>query len=80
MMIGSLEGHIQTHNGRAAEGRRSWASTTPGEEHWTYRMAFPTAGGTRTCPVKGCPGRAEMRTAMGVHFIHRNFRDTVVIF
>ena len=34
----------------------------------TYMMAFPTTGGLRNCPVKGCPGWASMRTAVQVHF------------
>ena len=42
-------------------------------------MAFPDKGGPRICLVEGCPGQAAMRTAMQVHFLHRNFLDTVVI-
>ena len=79
MALGSLAGHIRTQRGRAVEGRRSWAAVPLGEEPWTYRMVFPTAGGMRNCPVEGCPGRAATRTTMRVKFLHRHVRDTVVI-
>ena len=36
-------------------------------------------GGTRECPVEGCPGRAGTRTAMRVHFWRRHVRDVVII-
>ena len=36
-------------------------------------------GGTRECPVEGCPGRAGTRTAMRVHFWCRHVRDVVII-
>ena len=68
MTLKLLAGHIQTQNGREAEGRRIWAAMGPGEEPQTYRMAFLTAGGPRNCPVEGCPGRAAMRTEMQVQF------------
>ena len=42
-------------------------------------MAFPTTGGPRNCPVKGCPGRATTRMAMRVHFFHRHFQNTVIV-
>ena len=46
----------------------------------TYRMSFPTkGGGARRCPVEGCPGVLATRTAMRVHFVHRNVQDTVVM-
>ena len=51
---------------------------TGGEEQKTYRMEFPN-GGTKECPVEGCPGKAGTRTAMGVHFWRRHVRDTVII-
>ena len=60
---------------------RKWAWTdaaTGGEEQKTYRMEFPK-GGTKECPVEGCPGRAGTRTAMRVHFWRRYVRDTVII-
>ena len=79
MAFGSLAGHMRTQHARAMEGRRSWAAAPLGEEPRTYRMAFPTAGGTRNFPGEGCPGRVATRTAMRVQFIHRHLRDTVVI-
>ena len=42
-------------------------------------MSFPEKGGPQKCPVEGCPGRVAKRTAMRVHFVHRNVLDTVVI-
>ena len=36
-------------------------------------------GGPRTYPVEGCPGRVARRTAMWVHFVHRNVLDTVAM-
>ena len=42
-------------------------------------MVFPKRVGSRPFPIKGCSGRALMRTAMRVHFCHRHVRDTVVI-
>ena len=79
MALVSMAGHMRTQQGRAAEGICRWSSTPPGKELQTYRMASPTAGGLRNCPVEGCPGRAVMWTAMRVNFIHRNVQDNVVI-
>ena len=45
----------------------------------TYKMSFPTKGGSRRCPVEGCPGTLTTRTAMRVHFVHRHVQDTVVV-
>ena len=50
MVLGLLEGHIQTHHERVAEGRWCREATAYGKETWTYRMAFPTAGGTMELP------------------------------
>ena len=50
-----------------------------GDKPRTYMMAFPIREGPRTCPVKGCSGRASTGTAKRVHFWHRHVRDTVVI-
>ena len=50
-----------------------------GEEKRTYHMAFLDNGDPRSYLVEGCPGRAEMRMAMRVHFLHRHILDTVVI-
>ena len=44
-----------------------------------YRIAFPTAGGPKNCPVEGCPGRAAKRTEMRVQFLPGHVRDIVVI-
>ena len=44
-----------------------------------YRMSFPEKGGPRQCPVEGCSGALETRTAMQVHFVHRHVQDTVVM-
>ena len=79
MSLGSMEGHMDTKNGKAAEARQSWTTTPTSEEPQTYQMDFPTAGGPQNCLVEGCPGRAVTRTAMRVHFLHRHVRDTVVI-
>ena len=79
MALGSMMGHMRTQHGRAEEERRSWAAFPLGEEMQTYRMAFLTAGGLRSCLVEGCPVRAATMTAMQVHFMHRNVQDTVVI-
>ena len=49
----SLASHRVTQYGRAAEERWSWESLATGGETQTYRMAFPTKGGTRSCPVEG---------------------------
>ena len=78
MTLGSLAGHIQTQNGRAAEGRRSWEATTPREEPMPYIMDFLNAGVNRNFPVEVCTGRATTRTSVQVHFFHRHVRDTVI--
>ena len=70
---------MQTQNGRAAEGRRSWEATNPGEELRTYRMAFLTAEVPWNFPVEGCPERAATMMAIRVQFFHRHVRDTVII-
>ena len=78
MVLGLMAGHMRTQHGRAAEDRWSWAASPPGEKPWTYRMAFPTVGGPRSCPVEGCPGQAAKRT-MRVNVLHWHVQDTVVI-
>ena len=40
---------------------------------------LPGQGCPWSCPVEGFPGQVSMRTAMRVHFLHRNILDTVVI-
>ena len=49
-----------------------------GGEPQTYRIEFPK-GGSKACPVEGCPERAGTRTAMRVHFWRRHVRDIVII-
>ena len=44
-----------------------------------YRLALPTKGGSRSCPVEGCPGRTGTRTVMWMHFCSRHVRDIVII-
>ena len=81
MSAGLLEAHWMIQYGKSKEEKWSWtnAATGVGEEPYTYRIEFPTKGGTRECPVQGCPGRAGMRTAMRVHFWRRHVRDDVII-
>ena len=79
MATGYLAEHRMTQHWRAAEERCSWKTSATGEELRTYHMAFPDKGGPLIFPVEGGPGRAEMRTAMQVHFLHRHILDTVVI-
>ena len=40
---------------------------------------FPNCRVLRNCPVEGYQGRAAMRTAIQLHFLHRHFRDNVII-
>ena len=49
-----------------------------GGEPTTYRIEFPK-GGTRECPVEGCPGRVGTRTEMRVNFWRRHVQDVVII-
>ena len=79
MALGLMSGHMRTQHGRVAGERRSWASSSLGEELWTYQMAFPTVGGPRSFPVEGCTVQAATRTAMQVNVLHWHVRDTVVI-
>ena len=79
---GSLDSHRMSHHGKARERRRKWTDAATGGggggEPKTYRIEFPK-GGTKECPVAGCPGRAETRTAMRVHFWRQHVRDIVII-
>ena len=70
---------MRMHHEQVAEEIWSWTASPPGEEPRTYRMTFPTNGGPWSFPVDGCPGLAVTRTAMQVHFLHRNVHDNVVI-
>ena len=67
MTLELLEGHMQKQHGNKTKGRRFLEATDLGGEPRTYRMAFPTDGGTQNCPIEGCPGQAATRTAMRVH-------------
>ena len=55
---------------RRSHGRR-------GTTHLSDRVT--DQGGTRECPVEGCPGRTGTRTAMRVHFWRRHVWDIVII-
>ena len=78
-MPGLLVVHVHKQNGRAMGGEWHWKTTAYGGEPRTYRMEFPTNGGPWNCPVKRCPGRFTMRTAMRVHFFCCHVRDTIII-
>ena len=71
--------HLQTHHGKATGGRQHWKYSTPSREPRVYKIAFPTAGVPRNCPVEGCQGWAAMWTAMRVHFFHQHVQDIVII-
>ena len=77
--LGLLVGHMQTHHGRAAEGRRHWEATVDGKKPQTYRMVFLTAGQLRNCPVEGFPGQVLTRMAMRVNFFYCDVKDTIII-
>ena len=82
MATGSLEVHRTMQNGKEKEDKWSWTDASKGGgggEPNTYRIELPTKGGTRECPVEGCPGRSGTRTAMRVHFWRRHVRDIVII-
>ena len=79
MAVGSLESHLMTQHGRVAETRQSSRNPAAGDGPQTFRMIFPAKGGPRSCPVEGCPGRADTRTAIRVHFLQRHVLKTVVI-
>ena len=80
MAAGSLESHQMIHHGKEKEDKCSWnKAATGGGETQTYRIEFPTKGGTRKCPVEGCTGRAGTRTATRVYFWRRHVRDIVII-
>ena len=79
MAEGSLASHRMTQHGHVIEERWSREASATGGEPQTYRMAFLTKGGPRSCPVEGCPGQAGTRTAMCMHFCNRHVRDIVII-
>ena len=73
MAAGSLEAHQMLQHGNSKEEKWRWTDAATGGgggggEPNTYRIEFPTKGGTREFPVEGCPGRAGMWTAMRVYF------------
>ena len=79
MAAGSLISHRMTQHGQATEERWIWeASATEGNTQ-TYRLAFPTKGGPRSCPVEGCPGRVRTRMAMRMRFCNLYVQDIVII-
>ena len=75
-IIGVKQGDSAWAGGRGAVDLG--ASATGGEPP-TYRMAFPTKGGPRSCPAEGCPGRAGTRTATRMNFFNRHVRDILII-
>ena len=82
MAAGLLEAHRMIQHGKAKEDKWSWTDAATGGgggEPNTYRIEFPTKGGTRECPVEGCPGRAGTQTTIRVHFWRRHVRDVVII-
>ena len=79
LLVGSLSSHLMTQHKRAEGRRRQWNTLTAGFGPHMYQMSFPAKGGPRKCPVVGCPGRVATRTAMRVHFVHRNFLDTMLM-
>ena len=50
-----------------------------GNDTIIFRITFLAKAGPRPCPVEGCIGQAETRTAMRVNFWQRHVRDTAVI-
>ena len=85
MAAGSLDTHRMLQHGKNKERRWTWTDADTvrgggggGGGPTTYRIESPK-GGTKECPVEGCPGRARKRTAMRVHFWRRHVRDVVII-
>ena len=78
LVVGSMLSHMMNQHGKAAGQRRQ---LTPQKETGSqiYRMSFRTRRGPRQFPVDGCPRTLATRTAMRVHFVHRNSQDTVVM-
>ena len=64
--------------GKALDMDRHGYGGGEGGEPQTYRIEFPK-GGTKACPVEGCPGRAGTRTAMQVQFCRRHVKDIMII-
>ena len=55
MAAGSLDIHLMVQHGKSKAERWNWtdSATGGGGEPNTYRIEFPTKGGTRECPVEG---------------------------
>ena len=79
MVDGLMAGHMKLQHGISVDERWSWLTSSMRGEPRTYRMSFLSKGGPQSFSVEGCPKQAATRTAMQVHFLHRNFRNTVVI-
>ena len=79
LAVGSLSIHLMTQHGKAVGKRRQWTTPAAGRGPQSCRMSFPAKGGPQKWPVEGCPGRVATRTAMQVHFVHRNVLNTMVI-
>ena len=73
-----MSSHMITRHGKAATRRHLWAPQTTGEPR-LYKINFPARGGSRQCPVEGCPGVSATQAAMRAHFLNRHVHDTVVI-
>ena len=44
-----------------------------------FRVSVPRTDRSISCQVEDCEGREMMRNNLGIHFVHRHMRDTVVI-
>ena len=44
-----------------------------------YQISFPIKSELWDCPVEECRERVSIRSALRVHILHRNMRDTMVI-
>ena len=78
--VSGLPPHFATREGMGKALDMDGRSYTGGEggAPQTYRIEFPK-GGSKVCPVEGCPGRAGTRTVMRVHFWRRHVSDIVII-
>ena len=78
--VSGLPPHVATWEGmgKALDMEGSGDGGGEGGDLQTYQIEFPK-GGTKVCPVEGCPGRAGTLTAMRVHFWRLHVRDIVII-